>query len=357
MTIQLEKSRLGLVYNNNKEIMEAGFTMQSKYLLPLLSRLVDAKLISNFACNVIQTILTYKHTEEMPFPSYGEIARMLNKSEIYVKQAMALIKKSRILGVLKAGRKNVYDFNPLFSLLSKFIVEFKDNNNHSVSVVDLLASEPVVAPVEAVEPTPEPTPAPEEVPVEEPVVAEPVKKQLPDKIFNLLVSNNLTKDDIITVESKYSAYSSDLDDKIFIQKIMASVLKKDFVGYFSKCIDNAYVSGEKPKEEQPMKQQYKPAYKAKPGYVEQKPSWFGEKEESTKANDLTIMVTATDLSVLSKLKTRFEELLVASPDDISAITSLEVLAMRYEELGFEFVPMTIEEAVVEETGGVDIGNS
>src|SRR5699024_8754092 len=132
------QNRLTMVYNNNEVITGAGFTMQSNYILPLLARMVDEGIINNSAQTVVQTILQYKHTEENPFPSRDEVARMLGRTVSYVKKALSSIKNAGILLIEKVGRKNTYNFKPFFDLLEKFIVEFKDNKNTDIKIADLL---------------------------------------------------------------------------------------------------------------------------------------------------------------------------------------------------------------------------
>src|SRR5699024_664821 len=146
--------RLQMVYNNNQVIMDAGYTMQSNYILPVLSRMVDEKIINISAQTVVQTILTYKHTEDNPFPSRDEIALRLGKSISYVKKALSSIYNAGILIAEKKekdARGNTYNFAPFFALVEKFIIEFKEKKNIAVKIKDLIDTHIVNKPVESFE--------------------------------------------------------------------------------------------------------------------------------------------------------------------------------------------------------------
>src|SRR5690606_27041655 len=112
-----ENKQLKAVYNGNETIINAGFTMQSNYVLPVLARMVKEKILLQSGMDVVQAILSFKHTEDNPFPSRETLALYLGKGIDYVKKALKSIKEAGILPTKKAGRKNTYDFKPFFALL------------------------------------------------------------------------------------------------------------------------------------------------------------------------------------------------------------------------------------------------
>ncbi|CDQ21695.1 hypothetical protein [Halobacillus karajensis] len=265
------------VYNGKNTIIDAGFTMKSNYILPMLTRMVDEKIITRASKDVIQIILQYKHTEKAPFPSYDQIAEMLNKSNVWVKKAVQAIKKAGVLFVTNPKKVNTYDFSPLFELLEKFIVEFVHNENKSVKVLDLMKKKFVQPKKENdfswTEEYKEDQQDQEDVQEEKP---EP-EVVLPTKIRKLIEVNGVSEEGIEAIKKSYASYSGELDDKIFMDKISVSSSKKNFVAYYKKCIDSAYVNGEQPTEE-PEQQ---PAPKKQTESTEVIPTWFGNENGKT----------------------------------------------------------------------------
>jgi biotin operon repressor len=240
--LQLEK-----VYNGNETIINAGFTMQSNYIVPLLSRMVDEGLLNQAGYTLVQTILSYKHTEENPFPSREELARLLGKSVEYVKKGLKSIKEAGILAIVKMGRRNTYDFKPFFALLEKFIIELKEKNNYTVKVSELLNVKVEKKEEKDFSWTEQYKNNKNEIVPVEPVQEE-VGATLPEELKKVLNVYEVDVEGVKAVEKAYNEYKGKLDIAIFAEKIVASVGKKDFVKYFNKCITNAYTSGEKPKQ-------------------------------------------------------------------------------------------------------------
>jgi hypothetical protein len=291
----MQESRLNLVYNNSEVIINAGFTMQSNYIVPMLSRMIDEGIINYSAQTLVQTILSYKHTEENPFPSRDELARVLGKSVSYVKKGLKSITEAGILAIEKAGRKNTYSFKPFFALLEKFIIEYKQNKNYDVKIADLMnvkvqkkeagsfewseeyAGEKEIVPAEETE-----------SPVEE--VVEEVVPVLPEEISKVTEVYGVDAEGIEAIEKAYTAYSGKLKDAVFIEKIIASVGKKGFVNYFNRCITTAYTNNEQPKQAPVQKGGYAPHHDMtrKPIRKEILPEWMDENydaEEARKKNE------------------------------------------------------------------------
>jgi biotin operon repressor len=244
--LQLEK-----VYNGSEVIINAGFTMQSNYIVPLLSRMVDEGLINQAGYTLVQTILSYKHTEENPFPSREELARLLGKSVEYVKKGLKSIKEAGILAIVKMGRRNTYDFKPFFTLLEKFIVELKEKNNYNVKISELLNVKVEKKEEKDFSWTEQYKNNKKEVVPAEPVqeeVKEEVGSTLPEELKKVLNVHEIDSEGVKAVEIAYNEYKDKLEIAVFAEKIVASVDKKDFVKYFNKCITNAFVNGEKPKQ-------------------------------------------------------------------------------------------------------------
>lgn len=288
-----KNERLAKVYNGNIKIMEAGFTMLSNYINPLLARMVDEKILTPSAQTIIPVILSYKHTENNPFPSREELGRLLDKSVKAIGNALKAVTDSGILAIKKVGRKNTYDFTPLFDLLEKFIIEMVDKKNYKVKIADLMkvkvvkkkksttdfdevkkkASEKELVPAEG-----------EEVPVESVEEEKEPEVVLPEEIKKVILAYGIDEAGQEAIGQAYSAYGEHLDVKVFIDKIVASAMKKDFVNYFMKCITNAYKNDEQPQET--------PVQKQKEGFApngrkivrkEVVPMWLGDKEEQKEA--------------------------------------------------------------------------
>jgi hypothetical protein len=286
-----EKTQLQKVYNNNERIINAGFMMQSNYILPVLSRMKGEGLINDAGATVVQAILSFKHTEENPFPTRETIAMYLGKGIDYVKKALKSIKKSGVLAIEKSGRKSTYNFKPFFALIEKFIVEFKEKKNFAVKITDLLKAK--VQPKEekdfswseeynsekevvAAEPTEE---------VQEEV--EEVVPSLPEGIAKVAEVYNVDTKGMEAIEKAYNAYSDKLHDNIFIEKITASVGKNGFANYFTKCITNAFINNEQPEQAAAPKSSNK-GYNRKVVREEQVPEWLNnesKKEETNNTDD------------------------------------------------------------------------
>lgn len=289
--------QLNKLYNGNQTIVNSPYTMQSNLLVPMLARMVNEKLIPQKSMDVIQAILSFKHTESNPFPTYKTIARLLGKSEIYVRQAVAAIKKIGILGVKKGKEKlnNEYDFTPFFELLEKFIIKYNESKDGVIKVADLLKMKVVkksekkdfswsekykdeekeVVPTEPAETVEDASEEAEEVP----------EVTLPDDINKVLTAYSVQPEGVQAVKNAYVAFSGKLVNEIFIEKIMASLDKKDFVNYFTKCITTAYTSNEQPKQQQPVQQPntFKPAYSRNKAKSEVTPEWFEEDKAKEEA--------------------------------------------------------------------------
>lgn len=263
-------NRLKMVYNDNQVIMDAGFTMQSNYILPVLSRMVDEGLLLVSGQTVIQAILSFKHTEDNPYPTRDTLARLLGKSVSYIRKALKSISDAGLLLYEKSGRNNTYNFKPFFSLLERFITEFRTKKNFTIKIKDLMLftkgnkEEKDFSWTEDIKE--------EEVAevTEEVIEEEIVEVSLPDKIVTVLKSNNICNEGIEAVTIKYTAYKDKLDEKLFMQKISASAGKKNFIAFFNTCIDNAYINDEKPMEKTASNNQNNS------GKVEMIPEWFNK---------------------------------------------------------------------------------
>lgn len=297
----MKENRLHLIYNGNEKIMNAGFTMQSRYILPVLARMVEEGIIIQSAKDVIQAIFSYKHTEANPYPSRKEIACYLGKSESYVKKALKSIKDAGILIFEKVGRKSTYNFKPFFSLLEKFIIEFKDKKNVKVKIADLLNIKvvkkskssdklqkihekyKVEKTIEKIETVQE-----EQQPVEEKVVLpEPIKRAI--KVYSVDASG------IEAIEKSYAMYKDELDVRIFVDKIIASTDKSKFAEYYTKCINNAYINGEVPSESKKGNK--------KPIRDEKLPEWFNEEETKEEVVPEVVENNVIQLNEADKIET------------------------------------------------------
>jgi DNA-binding transcriptional ArsR family regulator len=273
---EVNNKQLMKVYNGNEVIAGAGFTMQSNYIVPLLTRMKNEGLISASGSTLIQTILSYKHTEENPYPSIELLMQVLDYSKSTVKKGLASIKDTGLVPVVKQGRKNTYDFTPFFELLTKFIEEFK-KKNFVVKVADLIKKKVVRKKSETdfskLKKGEETVIIDTNEATEEEVIEEAVVPALPEKIEKVLLANKVSEQDQEAVAELYAIYSGDLDDRLFIQKIVTSAQKKNFIKFFSTCITNAYANNEQP-QEAPVQSPYKSKGTSKPTRTEMLPNWF-----------------------------------------------------------------------------------
>lgn len=307
---QTTNNRLNMVYNGNETIMNAGFTMKSNFALPLLSRMVDEGLINHSASTVVQTILQYKHTEDNPFPSRDEIARLLGKSVSYVKKALNSIKDAGVLAIEKAGRNNTYSFKPFFSLLEKFIVEYKDNKNYKVKISELL-NVSVQKKEEQDFSWSENYTGEKEVIKDEEVSEFSVEEkeddiQLPEEIMNTALHNEVNDTGMKAIEKAYNTYSGKIDDIIFMEKISYASYKDNFINYFNTCIANAYINKEQPKQKSSKQKGY-PNNNIKQTNKEVIPEWFEDKDKSKKYKSNPEKIAESTFDGLKNLKSEFEE--------------------------------------------------
>lgn len=332
------------IYNGREIIINAGFTMQSNYIVPLLSRMVDEGLLNQAGYTLVQAILSYKHTEENPFPSREELARLLGKSLEYVKKGLKAIKQAGIILIEKVGRRNTYNFKPFFTLLEKFIIEFKEKKNYDVKISELLN----IKVEKKVEKTEEKDFSwaeqykdnqKEAVPSEPVQEVEPVKEEvkevgstLPEELKKVLTVHGVDSEGVKAVEIAYNEYKDKLEVAVFAEKIIASVGKKDFSSYFNVCITNAYINGEKPKQVY-TQNEYTPN-----GRItirkEAEPDWmkgffkerFGEEKETSSEEVNNEYKTIEDEEVKNEYKT-IEEVIANS-----TMEELYERKERYEKL-------------------------
>ncbi len=253
-----ENKQLEKVYNGNQTIMNAGFTMVSNYIVPVLARMKAEKLITISAQNVMQTLLQFKHSEEAPYPSQKTIGELLGFSEEYAKKAVGVLRKAGILGTTLINKVNHYDLTPFFDLVEKFIFEFKHNGKRDIKIAELLEKDVDVQGKK------HDFSWAKEYNKEE--VAEVV---LPESINNVVKLYNVDSEGIDAIEKAYAIYSEKVSDKLFCEKIIASSDKKNFKSFFNKCISNAYMNNEQPKE------QAKPQTPSK----EVVPEWFDDRNK------------------------------------------------------------------------------
>jgi hypothetical protein len=318
----MENKQLKAVYNGSETIINAGFTMQSNFVVPVLNRMKLEELINDAGATVVQAILSFKHTEACPYPTTKTIASYLGTGEDYVKKALKSIRKSGILIIKKVinektgkeSRNSKYDFAPFFALIEKFIVEFKHKKNIAVKIADLLKVK-VQKKVKIKKKETKDFSWSENYDSETEVVVEKVIEEvaeevvvpvLPEKLQKLLEANKVSEAGILAVETKYTAYAGEVDDKIFVQKILASVGKDNFISFFNKCIDNAYVNGEKPQETAPASKGYAP--KGKVTRTELLPDWFDEYEKESKQPEPKKVIISEELA---EKKRRIEEKLAS----------------------------------------------
>lgn len=285
----MENKQLKAVYNGSEVIISSGFTMQSNYVLPVLTRMIDEKLINKAGAEVVQAILSFKHTEEMPYPTRETVAELLGKTVDYVKKALKSIKETGILAVVKSGRKSKYDFKPFFALLEKFIVEFKQKKNKEVKISDLLKMKAVKKEAKDFNWSEEYKDAEKEVVPTEDVqeegaseASEPVV--LPEELTKVMEVYGITSEGVQAVQNAYTAYSGKLEVAVFVEKIVASKDKKNFVNYFEKCITTAYVNGEQPSQA-PVQQtgsSYANSFRT-PVRTEKLPEWLEENKRVEEA--------------------------------------------------------------------------
>jgi hypothetical protein len=347
-----ESNKLLAVYNGSEKIAANGFTMQSNYVLPVLARMVNEGLLLQSGADVIQAILTFKHTEENPFPSREGIALLLGKGVDYVKKALKSIKASGIIKIVKAGRKNTYDFKPFFALLEKFIVEFKEKKNHAVKIADLLKVKLQKKSEKDFSWSEEYTGEDQEiVPVEEEVQEEEVLKvNLPKLISDTLKVYGIDSEGVQAVEQAYTLYAGKVDDKLFVEKIVASRGKKNFANYFTTCITSAYTTGEKPKVAavQEPKNSKHPYTGKKPVRTEIVPDWLekqmeaerlakeeAEKKEKEKTVEQKIE-EATSVTQLEPIEAELQDWLNTIPEHIEANREMKLLQEKKAKLQAEF---------------------
>ncbi len=324
---QIEK-----VYNGNEIIATSGFTMQSNYILPLLNRMVNEKIIVQAAATLVQAILTYKHTEENPYPSREELARFLGVSVSYVKKGLASIKEAGILSIVKSGRKNTYSFKSFFTLLEKFIIEYKKKKNYGVKIAELLKIKVVKKETEedqfqwAEEYAGEKEIVPAAVPAEE---TEESETTLPEEINRVVEAYGISSEGVKAIQQSYAAYGDKLDKKVFIEKIVASLEKKDFVKYYNTCITSAFVAGEKPTI------QRKPAVTGGKKFVREEaiPEWMQTKED--KPVQRTTAERISELTTLEQIEEERKQVQIVlnlSPDNKQALETKGLLDTREAEI-------------------------
>ncbi|MDF2010207.1 hypothetical protein [Priestia megaterium] len=352
-------SRLSMVYNGNTTIIEAGFTMTSRYLNPLLARMVDEKIITPSAQTLVQIIFSYKHTEDNPFPSREELGRTLNKSVKAIGNALKAVTDSGILAIKKVGRKNTYDFTPLFNLLEKYIIEYVEKKNYKVKIADLMkvkvvrkkksttdfdevkkkASEKELVPTEV------------EEEVEEKQKPEVV---LPEEINAVIQAYGIDEVGKETIVQAYSAYGEKLDVKVFIDKIIASAMKKEFNNYFMTCITNAFKNDEQP-QEAPVQQKQKEGYAPNGKKIvrkEVKPEWLDEEKKKEKKKPAGFdeeIASATTVEQLAYIEEHIYGILNLAPDNKSALHLKElILNKKSDILGYKVTELTGKDGAVNE---------
>lgn len=313
-----ENIKLNAVYNGNQTIIESGFTMLSKYFVPFTYRLVKEKVIKNMSQSLILTIFSYKHTENNPYPSNEELARMLDVNVKSISPALTNLAASGIINIKKSKRKNVYDFSPLFSSLEKFIIEYKSGNT-SVSVKQIIKDvlNKVVPGKQKEESNFKWTKEYEgkkEVATKE---VEP-KVVLPKSIQKAIDEHKINVFGIAAIEDAYSTYGTSLHESIYVKKIEASIGKDNFSKYFAACIETAYTNNE-----QPVKQQ---APKKKTGKKEIVPGWTGKYDLSKEERDSQCKKIKTDtLEDVNKEIERFTYMNNLTPGNSYLTNMLESL--------------------------------
>lgn len=334
--MEIKNKQLSAVYNGNETIINEGFTMSSRYIVPLLARMKDEKILNESACVVIQTIFSFKHTEANPYPTNETIAQLLGRTVDSVKKALKSIRKAGVLAIMKVidkktgkeKRNSMYDFKPFFTVLEKFIIEFK-NQNYDVSISELMEMKvtkseskkdfPSIKPAQKKVVTQAPSETPQDAP--QAIVSLPATT-LPEAITNKLNALKIDSEGVQAVEVAYDKLGSELSTEMFLQKIGSSCLKKNFANYFTTCIENAYNSNEQlaPKS----------SGSRKTANSENTPGWLGKHSADRRnpnRNEIVVNpYTDMTLEELLKAEVGTNSLLLQMPSNTSLQENAKIIA-------------------------------
>lgn len=331
----MKNTRIAKIFNENYLLINAGFRMTPKYETALLERLEKAEIILPSAKAVVSEILRYKHDEKNPFPSMALLGKVLDKSRTAIDKGVKSFKDAGLVIVTKEGRKSVYDFRPFQALLSKVTHEFENGNfdidleeimkvkvekvevekevkakkTGKVSVkkvketvvvgtFDYLALELSMKELQA-EATTKYTSTKAgnkvegneegkkqegkkkaEKPAEQPSVNDVV---LPSAIEETILEFKIDEAGINAIKNSYARFKGKLVDELFLEKITYSIVSKDFVNYYNKCIANAVANNEQPKQVKHQNKQQQTGFT--PVRTEIVPDWLGKEQQPSEVDD------------------------------------------------------------------------